>query len=32
MSMQQVQPSFSMQAMQSQQAWIISQHFGSPLV
>jgi hypothetical protein len=30
--MQQVQPSLSMQAMQSQHAWIISQHFGSPLV
>jgi hypothetical protein len=30
--MQQVQPSLSMQARQSQQAWIISQHFGSPLV
>ena len=29
---QQVQPAFSMHAMQSQQAWIISQHFGSPLV
>jgi hypothetical protein len=29
---QQVQPSLSMQAMQSQHAWIISQHFGSPLV
>jgi hypothetical protein len=29
---QQVQPSLSMVAMQSQQAWIISQHFGSPLV
>jgi hypothetical protein len=29
---QQVQPSFSMQAQQSQQHWIISQHFGSPLV
>jgi hypothetical protein len=30
--MQQVQPSFIMQAMQSQHAWIISPHFGSPLV
>jgi hypothetical protein len=29
---QQVQPHFSMQEMQSQQLWIISQHFGSPLV
>jgi hypothetical protein len=29
---QQVQPSLSMHEMQSQQAWIISQHFGSPLV
>ena len=29
---QQVQPSLSMQDMQSQQAWIISQHFWSPLV
>jgi hypothetical protein len=29
---QQVQPSLSMQAMHSQQAWIISQHLGSPLV
>ena len=29
---QQVQPSLSMQVMQSQQAWIISQHFWSPLV
>jgi hypothetical protein len=32
MRTQQVQPSFIMQAMQSQQAWIISQHLGSPLV
>jgi hypothetical protein len=31
-STQQVQPSLSMQATQSQQHWIISQHFGSPLV
>jgi hypothetical protein len=30
--MQQVQPSFNMQAMHSQQAWIISQHLLSPLV
>jgi len=30
--MQQVQPSLSMVAMQSQQAWIISPHLGSPLV
>ena len=30
--MQQVQPHFIMQAMQSQQAWIISQHLASPLV
>jgi hypothetical protein len=30
--MQQVQPSLSMQDMHSQQAWIISQHFASPLV
>jgi hypothetical protein len=30
--MQQVQPSFSMVARQSQQAWIISLHFASPLV
>ncbi len=30
--MQQVQPAFIMAAMQSQQAWIISQHLGSPLV
>jgi hypothetical protein len=30
--MQQVQPSFSMQCMHSQQAWIISQHLASPLV
>jgi hypothetical protein len=29
---QQVQPSLSMVLMQSQQAWIISPHFGSPLV
>jgi len=29
---QQVQPSLSMQVMQSQQAWIISQHLASPLV
>jgi hypothetical protein len=29
---QQVQPLSSMQLMHSQQAWIISQHFGSPLV
>jgi hypothetical protein len=29
---QQVQPSLSMQARQSQQHWIISQHLGSPLV
>jgi hypothetical protein len=29
---QQVQPALSMQLMHSQQAWIISQHFGSPLV
>ena len=29
---QQVQPALSMQAMQSQQAWIISQHLASPLV
>jgi len=29
---QQVQPSLSMQAMQSQQDWIISQHLASPLV
>jgi hypothetical protein len=29
---QQVQPSFIMVAMQSQQAWIISMHLGSPLV
>jgi hypothetical protein len=29
---QHVQPAFIMQAMQSQQAWIISQHFASPLV
>jgi hypothetical protein len=29
---QQVQPSLSMQARHSQQAWIISQHLGSPLV
>ena len=29
---QQVQPSLTMQARQSQQDWIISQHFGSPLV
>jgi len=32
MSRQQVQPASSMQDMQSQQAWIISQHLGSPLV
>jgi hypothetical protein len=32
MSTQQVQPSLSMQARQSQQAWIISLHLGSPLV
>jgi hypothetical protein len=30
--MQQVQPSLSMTVMQSQQAWIISQHLASPLV
>ncbi len=30
--MQQVQPAFIMADMQSQQAWIISQHLGSPLV
>jgi hypothetical protein len=29
---QQVQPSLRQQARQSQQLWIISQHFGSPLV
>jgi hypothetical protein len=29
---QQVQPSLSIVAIQSQQAWIISQHFWSPLV
>ena len=29
---QQVQPSFIIVAMQSQQAWIISPHLGSPLV
>jgi hypothetical protein len=29
---QQVQPACIMAVMQSQQAWIISQHFGSPLV
>jgi hypothetical protein len=29
---QQVQPALSMQAMESQQAWIISQHLESPLV
>jgi len=29
---QQVQPALSMQLMQSQQAWIISQHLASPLV
>jgi hypothetical protein len=29
---QQVQPFSIMQAMHAQQAWIISQHFGSPLV
>jgi hypothetical protein len=28
---QQVQPAFIMPVMQSQQAWIISQHFASPL-
>jgi hypothetical protein len=32
MRTQQVQPSFIMQDMHSQQAWIISEHFGSPLV
>ena len=32
MRTQQVQPSFIMQAMQSQQAWIISQHLLSPEV
>jgi hypothetical protein len=31
-STQQVQPAFIWQARQSQQAWIISQHLGSPLV
>jgi hypothetical protein len=30
--MQQVQPAFIMAVMQSQQAWIISQHLASPLV
>src|SRR4051794_21017712 len=30
--MQQVQPAFIMVAMQSQQAWIMSQHLASPLV
>ena len=30
--MQQVQPAFIIVAMQSQQAWIISQHLASPLV
>ena len=30
--MQQVQPSLSIVAMQSQQAWIISEHLASPLV
>ena len=30
--MQQVQPAFIIEAMQSQQAWIISQHLASPLV
>ncbi len=30
--MQQVQPAFIIEAMQSQQAWTISQHFASPLV
>ncbi len=30
--MQQVQPAFIMDIMQSQQAWIISQHFASPLM
>jgi hypothetical protein len=29
---QQVQPSFIIVVMQAQQAWIISMHFGSPLV
>jgi hypothetical protein len=29
---QQLQPAFIMVARQSQQAWIISQHLGSPLV
>jgi hypothetical protein len=32
MSTQQVQPASSMQHRQSQQAWIISQHWASPLV
>ncbi len=31
-SMQHVQPAFIMQTMLSQHAWIISQHFESPLV
>jgi hypothetical protein len=31
-STQQVQPAFIMELRQSQQAWIISQHLGSPLV